>query len=155
MPVQQKQIVTAYRYECELEFHGSDGKTSLEIQKEGLKYLTITHNYDEFIMPVMYMKVKLFPHVYNAMVPDQGKGKIYLNLIKTKILGATSNVPKSIITEEFDYYMTDNPNTYKNLIKILSLINISPINSVKLIKVVKTIEKINFLSFSNILYKYL
>lgn len=115
MPVQQKQIVTAYRYECELEFHGSDGKTSLEIQKEGLKYLTITHNYDEFIMPVMYMKVKLFPHVYNAMVPDQGKGKIYLNLIKTKILGATSNVPKSIITEEFDYYMTDNPNTYKKL----------------------------------------
>ena len=66
-------------------------------------------------MPVIYMKVNLIPSVYNKMVPEQGKSKLYLKLYRTKRKGSTSSAPKKVIYDEFDYFMTDDPNGFKKL----------------------------------------
>lgn len=109
-----KSYITTFTYDCELAYNSSKG-TSSDISKDFVKYIIIEHDYNKRIMPIMYIKVNLLPSVYNQMVPDQGKGKIYLKLYRSRKLGATSSAPKPVIYDEFDYYMTDDPNTYKKL----------------------------------------
>lgn len=109
-----KSFITTFIYDCELAYNSSSG-TSEEIQKEFIKYIIVEHDYNNRIMPIMYIKLNLIPSVYNQMVPDQGKGKIYLKLYRTRRKGATSSAPKKVIYDEFDYYMTDDPNTYRKL----------------------------------------
>ena len=109
-----KAFVTTFIYDCELAFNSVDG-TSTTIIKDAIKYIIIEHDYRKSIMPVMYMKVNLIPSVYNKMVPEQGKSKIYLKLYRTKRKGSTSSAPKKVIYDEFDYYMTDDPSGFRKL----------------------------------------
>ena len=109
-----KQYMTSYKYDCELEFHASNGE-AIKKKKEGFKYLFVSHNYSDAVMPIMYLNINLFANVYNGMVPDQGKGKLYLKLSAIKQYGKTSTIYKTIVEEEFDYFMTDDPNTYIKL----------------------------------------
>ena len=109
-----KAFVTTFIYDCELAFNSIDG-TSTTIIKDAIKYIIIEHDYRKSIMPVMYMKVNLIPSVYNKMVPEQGKSKIYLKLYRTKRKGSTSSAPKKVIYDEFDYYMTDDPSGFRKL----------------------------------------
>lgn len=109
-----KSFLTSFTYDCELAFNSVDG-TSTEIIKDTIKYIIVEHDYQKAIMPVMYIKVNLKPSVYNKMVPEQGKSKIYLKLYRTKRKGSTSSAPKKVIYDEFDYYMTDDPNGYKKM----------------------------------------
>ena len=109
-----KAFITTFVYDCELAFNSIDG-TSTEIMKESIKYIIVEHDYRKAIMPVMYMKVNLIPSVYNKMVPEQGKSKLYLKLFRTKRKGSTSSAPKKVIYDEFDYFMTDDPSGYKKL----------------------------------------
>ena len=109
-----KAFVTTFIYDCELAFNSVDG-SSTTIIKDAIKYIIIEHDYRKSIMPVMYMKVNLIPSVYNKMVPEQGKSKIYLKLYRTKRKGSTSSAPKKVIYDEFDYYMTDDPSGFRKL----------------------------------------
>ena len=109
-----KAFVTTYIYDCELFFNSIDG-TSTEILKDTIKYIIVEHDYRKAIMPVMYMKVNLIPSVYNKMVPEQGKSKLYLKLYRTRRKGSTSATAKKVIYDEFDYFMTDDPSGYKKL----------------------------------------
>ena len=74
-----KSFITTFIYDCELAYNSSSG-TSEDIPKEFIKYIIVEHDYNNRIMPIMYIKLNLIPSVYNQMVPDQGKGKIYLKL---------------------------------------------------------------------------
>ena len=94
-----KAFVTTFIYDCELAFNSVDG-SSTTIIKDAIKYIIIEHDYRKSIMPVMYMKVNLIPSVYNKMVPEQGKSKIYLKLYRTKRKGSTSSAPKKVIYDE-------------------------------------------------------
>lgn len=109
-----KAFITTFIYDCELAFNSEDG-TSTDILKDAIKYIIIEHDYRKSIMPVIYMKVNLIPSVYNKMVPEQGKSKLYLKLYRTKRKGSTSSAPKKVIYDEFDYFMTDDPNGFKKL----------------------------------------
>ena len=109
-----KAFITTFIYDCELAFNSVDG-SSTTIIKDAIKYIIIEHDYRKSIMPVMYMKVNLIPSVYNKMVPEQGKSKIYLKLYRTKRKGSTSSAPKKVIYDEFDYYMTDDPSGFRKL----------------------------------------
>lgn len=109
-----KAYVTTFTYECELAFNSSDG-TSMDIVKECIKYILIDHDYSKNIMPIIYIKAALQPSVYNKMVPEQGKGKMYLKLYRKRTKGSTSSASKKVLYDEFDYYMTDNPNAYKKM----------------------------------------
>lgn len=112
-----KSFVTTFTYECEAAYNASNGR-SYDIIKEGIKYIYIDHDYQNKIMPIIYMRLNVKPEIYSKMVPDQGKGKIYLKLYRTRVRGATSSTAKKVIYDEFDYFMTDDPNAYKALDKI-------------------------------------
>lgn len=109
-----KSFVSTFLYDCELHFNDKDGK-STEIIKEAIKYILISHDYKNKIMPVIYLKVNLTPSLYNKMVPQQGVGKIVLTLSRIRDSGSTSSIAKHVVNGEFDYYMTDDPNAYKAL----------------------------------------
>lgn len=109
-----KAFVTTFTYECEIAFNSVDG-TSTDIIKDTVKYIIVNYDYKKAIMPTIYMKVNLKPSVYNKMVPEQGKSKIYLKIYRTRHKGSTSSAPKKVIYDEFDYFMTDDPNGYKKL----------------------------------------
>ena len=111
----KKSFITTFTYDCEVSFNDAENNTSTSILKECVKYLLIEHDYRNRIMPVIYMKVNLTPSLYNKMVPQQGKSKIFLNLTRVRNQGSTSSCAKSVIRDEFDYYMTDDPNSYKKL----------------------------------------
>lgn len=109
-----KSFVSTFLYDCELHFNDKDGK-STDIIKETVKYILISHDYKNKIMPVIYLKVNLTPSLYNKMVPQQGVGKIILTLSRIRDSGSTSSIAKHVVNGEFDYYMTDDPNAYKAL----------------------------------------
>ena len=109
-----KSFVSTFLYDCELHFNDKDGK-STDIIKETVKYILISHDYKNKIMPVIYLKVNLTTSLYNKMVPQQGVGKIVLTLSRIRDSGSTSSIAKHVVNGEFDYYMTDDPNAYKTL----------------------------------------
>lgn len=110
----KKVYVSTYSYDCELAFNAKNGK-QYEIDRPAIKYIIINHDYRTSIMPVIYIKANIKPSVYNMMVPEQGVSKMYLKLYRTKNKGSTSSAPKKVIYDEFDYFMTDDPNGYKKL----------------------------------------
>ena len=112
-----KSFVTTFVYDCEMAYNSSKGK-SYSIFKDAIKYIYIDHDYQNKIMPIIYVKLNVKPDVYSKMVPDQGKGKIYLKLYRKRVKGSTSSIDKKVIYDEFDYFMTDDPNAYKVLDQI-------------------------------------
>lgn len=110
----KKAYICTFIYDVDLEFHSSDGD-SYEFLPAMISYILVEHDFEKRVMPCMYMKLKILPSVYNKMVPDQGQGKMYVKLYRTQLDTSTSSVRKVVIRDEFDYYMTDDPNTYKEL----------------------------------------
>ena len=103
----------SFKYNCEVSFNYDN--TAIRILPECIKYIIIDYDYKNTIMPIIYIKASLPAKTYNKMVPAQGgKGKLYFKLYRTK-KNVTSASPKSIIYDEFDYFMPDDPNTFKEL----------------------------------------
>lgn len=103
---------SSYDYDCELSFNYKG--QSVSIMRECVKYIVIDHNYSKKVMPIIYMKISLPAKTYNMMVPAQGVGKMYFRLYSKK-QNVTSSTPKNYIYDEFDYYMTDDPNAFRKL----------------------------------------
>ena len=103
----------SFSYDCEVSFNYQG--QSYEIIPGCIKYIIIDYDYKNAIMPIIYLKASLPAKIYNKMVPAQGgKGKLYFKLYRTK-KNVTSASAKKIIYDEFDYYMPDDPNTFKEL----------------------------------------
>ena len=102
----------SYKYECELSLNYDNEHT--EIMKEFVRYIIVQYDYKNRAMPIIYIRLALPPSIYNKMVPLQQKAKIYLKIYRFNSNG-TSYLPKDYIYDEFDYYMTENPNSYKKL----------------------------------------
>lgn len=109
-----KAFISTFTYDCELAFNSQDG-TSEDIFKQCVRYIIVNHDYMKNMMPLIYVNVNLKPSLYNKMVPEQGKSKVYLKLYCTRNKGSTSSTAKKVIYGEFDYYMADDPNSYKEL----------------------------------------
>ena len=112
-----KSFTSTFKYDCELHFNDKDGN-STDIMKETIKYIIISHDYKGKIMPIIYLKANIRPSVYNKMVPQQGTAKLVLTLTSARDSGSTSSVAKNVVHDEFDYFMTDDPNAYKVLDEI-------------------------------------
>ncbi len=103
-------IRSRYQYSAEMSYISSDSNKEYIILGASIEYIMASYDYEKAMMPVLCMKVKLDAAIYSKMVTDQDKGKVYLNLKKINVNG-TSSVYKSYINDQFDYVMTDNPNT--------------------------------------------
>lgn len=102
----------SYKYECELSLNYEGSSTP--IMKEFVRYIIVQYDYKNRIMPIIYIRLGIPASIYNMMVPLQQKAKLYLKLYRYNGKG-TSYLPKDYIYDEFDYYMTENPNSYKKL----------------------------------------
>lgn len=132
----RRAYISTFEYEVNLEYHPSNGIVKRNTSSDGknsktnkqrknkkfyrflspmVTYILIEHDYKKRVMPIIYLKVKILPSIYNQMVPDQGKGKLYLSLYRKQIKSSTSSIYRNVIRDEFDYYMTDDPNTFQEL----------------------------------------
>ena len=105
-----KGFITTFKYECEISFNSSDG-TSFDIPSPVIRYIVINRDFETKVMPLIYLGINLEPKYYNKMVPEQGTSKIHMNLYRTMV-ESTSSAPKSVIYDEFDYFMSDDPDSY-------------------------------------------
>lgn len=102
----------SYKYECELSLNYKNNET--KILKEYVRYIITQYDYKNRAMPIIYIRLSLPASIYNKMVPLQQKAKIYLKVYRFNA-GGTSYIPKSCIYDEFDYYMSEDPNSFKKL----------------------------------------
>lgn len=113
-----KKDMKSYIYDCEISYNPSDKNESIELRREFVKYILVSSDYLNTIMPVIYIKITLSHEIYKQMIYDQGgKGKIYLNVYKhNDDTNQISTVSNASIYGEFDYYMADDPEYDKKLI---------------------------------------
>lgn len=104
MPVQFR-----YSYRLEIRYIASNHKEHI-IPSPSVTFVYVMHDYDNDIRPYIMVKIKLDASIYNMMITDQGKGKVSLNIMKYNKDG-TSSVYTSYIHDQFDFIMTENPNT--------------------------------------------
>lgn len=119
------QYTSGYTYQ--LTYMSSDKATKpIPLMNETVQYIYISHDYSNAIMPIIYIKIRVTPKIYNLLVPDQGKGKLILEIHRIKdYIEPNKNdgtlklmQPKPVIgpdCSEFDYFMTDNPDTFKKM----------------------------------------
>lgn len=107
-------VISRYTYEIEISYVNSGNQKEYEIQAQSIEYLLVMHDYENALTPTLCFKIKLDSAYYNVMKADQDRGKIILN-IKSKKPTATSSILKSYINDQFDYIMTDSPNTTEKI----------------------------------------
>lgn len=107
-------VISTYSYNVEISYVQSETHEEYEIQEQSIDYLVITNDYTNALTPTICMKIKLDSKLYEIMQPDQDKGKIILNIVSRKP-SATSSIYKSYIRDQFDYMMTDSPNTTQDI----------------------------------------
>lgn len=107
-------VISTYTYNIEISYVQSDPEEEYEIQAQSIDYLVITNDYMNALTPTICFKIKLDSALYDRMQKDQDKGKVILN-IQSKRPSATSSIYKSYICDQFDYIMTDSPNTTSDL----------------------------------------
>lgn len=111
-------IRSRYQYAVEISYISSETNKEQRIVPQSIEYITTSYDYENAIMPYLCIKIKLDASIYNNMVKDQDKGKLYLNIKKYNING-TSSMFVSYINDQFDYIMSDNPNTVNQLDKLV------------------------------------
>lgn len=105
-----KGFITRFKYECEINFNSTDG-TSFEIPAPVIRYIIIERDFEGKVMPLIYIGINLEPKYYDKMIVEQGISKVHLNLFRIRT-ESTSTAPKTVIYDEFDYFMTDDPDSY-------------------------------------------
>ena len=66
-----KAFISTFTYECELAFNKEGEDKAIEIPKQCIRYITVDHDYENKMMPLIYINVNLLPSTYNKMVPEQ------------------------------------------------------------------------------------
>lgn len=111
-------IRSRYQYAVEISYISSKTNKENRIVSQSIEYITTCYDYENAIMPYLCIKIKLDASIYAKMRDDQDKGKIYLNIKKYNVNG-TSSIYVSYINDQFDYIMSDNPNTTTELDKMV------------------------------------
>lgn len=109
---------TEYEYAVEMAYIDKDGDAHI-ILPESIQYIVIDKDYDKYSMPLVYCSIKLDADIYNAMYNAQGNGMVMLRISDVQKSG-TSKAPKTYLSEQFQYYMTDKPNPTQATDKLVS-----------------------------------
>ena len=67
-----KKDMKSYIYDCEISYNPSDKNESIELRREFVKYILVSSDYLNTIMPVIYIKIALSHEIYKQMIYDQG-----------------------------------------------------------------------------------
>lgn len=100
---------SSYRYTVEMSYIDSNNK-EFRILPECISNIVIDYDYDNHIMPILYVILNLELPIYNRMQDTQFAGKILLSLYKYNKDGTSSGINK-YISDQFDYIMKEDPNS--------------------------------------------
>lgn len=104
---------SSFTYEVEMSYIDPNG-TEYSIPSPAVHYIVVDYDYDNRIMPIIYVICNLETNIYLAMQNSQFKGNISFTLSKRNDSG-TSKVYKKYIQDQFDYFMKDSPNPTKEM----------------------------------------
>ena len=83
---------------------------AVDIDNNRIKYIIIEDNYQDFVMPVIYISLALRPDVYQNMLDNEKEGRVYLN-IRRKNIQSEFSLSKDNIKGLFSYILSSsNPN---------------------------------------------
>lgn len=104
----EQQASKLFESVIEAKFIDANNNTT-DIDHNRIKYIIIEDNYQEFVMPVIYISMALRPDLYQAMLDNEREGKIYLN-IKRKNIQSEFSLSRDSIKGLFSYMLsTSNP----------------------------------------------
>ena len=108
---------SSFSYDFELSYIDKNNKEYL-ILPEAIQYVVIDYDYDNHIMPLIYMIGNIEANLYQRMKDNQFKGKVQFSLFKINKYG-TSRTRTRYISDLFDYFIKDDPNPTKDLDKMV------------------------------------
>lgn len=104
----------AYHATVELAFDQNGNRTY--VNPENIVYIMIEHDYDNQVLPIIYVCVSVGNDLYNKIVRYKDTAKFYLNIKKTN-QNSTAAVSRSTINGTFNYIpSTTNPNFQQDLV---------------------------------------
>lgn len=87
----------------------------INIQQEKIAYIMIEHDYENQVLPIIYISLAVNNNLYNNIIKYKDTAKFYLDIQKTN-KQSKSSFGKSIISGSFSYIpSTTNPNFRQDL----------------------------------------
>lgn len=102
-----------YTYDISAKYISSENK-EYDIVKETIEYIMVDHDYENSILPIMVLKLKLSSQLYNMMKVEQDKGRVYLEVNKY-CKDNTSTVNTPYVKDQFNFIMREDPNGSKTM----------------------------------------
>ena len=108
--------LATYCYKVELSFIETAHSKEFTIIDKSIQYIVLDYEYIKYNMPIIYIVVKLDAAVYELMQRAQNtnSGMVTLTL-KRRRKKATHPIDQIIIQDQFNYYITDDPNENKKM----------------------------------------
>jgi len=101
-----------YSYSVKLNY--ISGNVSTEIRSEQISQILVDYDYDTKNMPVIYITVKIDKAIMDDMLINDHKN--YVTLEINKILkNSTIQIPEVYFKERFFYFMTQDPNYFRDI----------------------------------------
>lgn len=98
----------AYKTNVEIAFVGSE---YIEIDRNKIVYVAIMHNYEEQVMPVIYIAISINQDLYIKIVDEKDSAKIFLRIQKYDAYSDTS-LSKDYIKRQFSYVLSSTAPEY-------------------------------------------
>lgn len=106
-----KSKVLSYKVAVKMQFILNN--KAIDIPADGIKSIIINHNYKSNIMPYIIITLNINNRLYNDMVTNWEKAKIFLN---TQITDSnSSNIKIDKIKDQFIYFLPNDSNYLKDL----------------------------------------
>ena len=98
----------AYNANAQLAFDYKGGR--VEIQQEKIAYIMVEHDYENQVLPIIYISLSVNNSLYEKIIRYKDSAKFYLNIQKINKQSSTS-IGKTVISGSFNYIpSTTNPN---------------------------------------------
>ena len=108
--------LATYCYKVELSFIETTHSKEFTIIDKSIQYIVLDYEYIKYNMPIIYIVVKLDAAIHELMQRAQNtnSGMVTLTL-KRRRKKATHPIDQIIIQDQFNYYITDDPNENKKM----------------------------------------
>lgn len=98
----------SYNATVELAFEYNGQRTPITSEK--IAYIMIEHDYDNQVLPIIYISLSANDQLYNAIINNKSSAKFYLRINKTN-KNSGSSISRETLEGSFNYVTsTDNPN---------------------------------------------
>ena len=110
---QKNTDLKSYNANIELAFENNGKRTNIEPEK--IAYVMIEHDYENQVLPIIYVSISVNNNLYNDIVKYKDSGKFYINISKSN-KNSNASLSRRSISGTFNYIpSTSNPNFQEDL----------------------------------------